>query len=67
MDRGSDRLVDDKILSKTTRLSRSYWQKKRVSGDGPPYYEVGRRCLYDLDEVIAWIKSHRRSSTSDAA
>lgn len=41
-------------------LSRSWLEKRRVFGDGPPYYKLGnRRVLYRLDELLAWIEQHR--------
>ena len=39
--------------------------KLRWSGDSPPYYKVGRRVLYDRDELDAWLNERRRRSTSD--
>ena len=38
----------------------------RVRGGGPPYYKVNRSVLYDLDEVIAWVRARRALSTTDA-
>ncbi|MHB0978149.1 MAG: type IV secretion system DNA-binding domain-containing protein [Minisyncoccota bacterium] len=39
--------------------------KLRLSGDSPPYFKVGRRVLYDRDELNAWLALRRRRSTSD--
>jgi len=39
--------------------------KLRLSGDSPPYFKVGRRVLYDRDELNAWLAARRRRSTSD--
>lgn len=40
----------------------------RVRGiDGPAFYKFGRLVRYDRDEVIAWAKSCRATSTSDVA
>lgn len=50
-----------------TGLSKSYFEKLRVRGDGPAYYKVSaRRVLYKLAEVEAWMATHRRHSTSEA-
>lgn len=46
-------------------LSAGWFRKARMRGDGPKWYRVGGRCLYDLDEVDAWLKSQARLSTSD--
>lgn len=39
--------------------------KLRLSGDSPPYFKVGRRVLYERDELDAWLALRRRRSTSD--
>ncbi len=39
--------------------------KLRWSGDSPPYCKVGRRVLYDREEMDAWISERKRRSTSD--
>jgi hypothetical protein len=41
--------------------------KWRLTGEGPPYIKLGRRVLYDLADVEAWIAAHRRRSTSERA
>ncbi len=47
-------------------LAKSTLEKKRVTGDGPPFLKVGRVVLYDRDDLDAWLSSKRRTSTSDA-
>ena len=37
----------------------------RSTGDGPPYYKVGGKIIYDDDEVDVWLAKRRRTSTSD--
>lgn len=39
--------------------------KLRLSGDSPPYFKVGRRVLYERDELDAWLAQRKRRSTSD--
>lgn len=48
-------------------LSVSTLNKKRLTGDGPPYFRLGRRVVYRQIELDAWLESHRRLSTSVAA
>lgn len=45
-------------------LSIATLAKWRVSGGGPPYAKAGRCVLYVRDDLIAWLKSNRRLSTS---
>lgn len=51
--------VDDRELATRTTLSRGFWQSMRSRGKGPPYYKVGKRCLYRLSEAMAWLEGHR--------
>lgn len=48
-------------------LSKSWFEKLRVSGDGPEFISVSNVILYDPDVVDAWFAKHRRKSTSEAA
>lgn len=59
--------VDDRTLAARTPIARITWQTWRSRGKGPPYYQIGRRCLYKWHEVQAWIESQRTEpKASDA-
>ncbi|MCJ2077618.1 helix-turn-helix domain-containing protein [Methylobacterium sp. E-016] len=45
-------------------ISKSWLDKKRVQGGGPTYIKLGRRVLYDENDLDAWADTHRRSHTS---
>jgi hypothetical protein len=36
----------------------------RVAGDGPPYHKLGRRVLYDAEELEGWVQGRRVRHTS---
>jgi hypothetical protein len=59
------RRVSTAQLAEEIGNSESYWNKRRVYGDGPPFLKIGRRVLYDMDDVEAWLAQRRRRSTSD--
>jgi hypothetical protein len=40
-------------------------EKKRVSGDGPPFIRLGRIIVYDSRDLDVWLASRRRCSTSE--
>jgi predicted DNA-binding transcriptional regulator AlpA len=44
-------------------VSKSWLDKKRIIGDGPAYIKAGRRVVYDLDDLDAWVASNRRHRT----
>ena len=46
-------------------VSRSWLEKLRVFGDGPPFYKVSaRRVLYQKSELEAWVARYRMNDTS---
>ena len=45
-------------------VSASWLNKLRVLGGGPIFIKVGRRVLYDRDDLTSWLDDHRRQSTS---
>jgi hypothetical protein len=47
------------------RVSESWLAKARMRGDGPPYVQIGRAIRYQQSDLIAYIRSRRRLSTSD--
>jgi predicted DNA-binding transcriptional regulator AlpA len=59
-------LLDPKSASQYLGVSRSFLDKRRVSGDGPPYRKIGRRVFYWRSELEAWVNQSPRTSTSEA-
>lgn len=45
--------------------AKSTFDKYRLTGAGPTYMKVGRTVVYDIDDLDAWMATHRRTSTSD--
>jgi predicted DNA-binding transcriptional regulator AlpA len=40
-------------------------EKKRLTGDGPPFVRLGRTIVYDTRDLDAWLTARRATSTSD--
>ena len=51
------RFVSEVELEQLTGISRRTWQKHRLFSRGPQYYKIHGAIRYDLEEVLAWIKS----------
>ncbi len=52
--------VDDYEVARVTGVSRSWFQQRRSRADGgPPFYKIGGRVVYRLDEVVAWVAAQR--------
>ena len=43
----------------------SMLNKRRLTGDGPPFLKISRRVVYDTSDLDLWLASKRRVSTSD--
>lgn len=46
--------------------SASTFEKLRLRGGGPVYCKIGRRVVYRVEDLDAWLAENRRRSTSDA-
>lgn len=47
------------------RVSKSFLDKLRLKGGGPPYIKLGtRRVVYDVLDVEEWATRNRRRATS---
>lgn len=47
-------------------IAKSTLAKLRLSGDGPIFIKIGRRVLYRLSDLDAYLDTCRRTSTSDS-
>jgi predicted DNA-binding transcriptional regulator AlpA len=45
-------------------LKQKTFENWRCNGNGPPFYKIGSRVVYDDAEVDAWLESRRRTSTA---
>ena len=45
--------------------SESTLEKKRLTGDGPPFIRLGRTIVYDTRDLDAWLLTRRARSTSE--
>jgi predicted DNA-binding transcriptional regulator AlpA len=45
--------------------SESTLEKKRITGEGPPFIRLGRLVVYDTRDLDAWLSARRATSTSD--
>jgi hypothetical protein len=57
------RLTNVKVAADYAKLSVSFLNKARCTGDGPPFIKLGKRVIYDLDDLDRWIDQGRRKST----
>ena len=58
-------LIDTPELARRTGLSTSYWNKARLTGDGPPFIHLSPRAVrYRWADVEAWFVERTRRNTS---
>lgn len=59
-------LLTTEQASKLVRLSRRTLEGLRVRGGGPVYRKLAGRVFYTFSDLVAWIESQARASTSDS-
>ncbi|MGE0733731.1 MAG: helix-turn-helix transcriptional regulator [Alphaproteobacteria bacterium] len=61
-----DRLLTRQEAAERLNTSRGWLAKMAISGAGPKFLKLGRRCVrYRESDLTAWIESRIRTSTSD--
>ena len=58
-------VLDTTQTAKRLGLSASTLAKMRLYGTGPAYSKLGRRVVYRLEDLEAWIAANRFHSTSE--
>ena len=61
------RYLDTKAAADYLGLSPSTLNRMRVTGDGPRYSKLGRRVIYDVHDLDAWIEERKRRFTGESA
>ena len=55
--------IDVKGLEAYTGVSASTWNKRRLTGDTPPFVKIGRSVRYHLPTAREWMAARERRST----
>jgi hypothetical protein len=56
-------LYDQEQLAEKIHHSPRTLERWRMTGEGPPYVKLGRKCLYRLREVEAWLAARTIAHT----
>jgi hypothetical protein len=59
------KLLNQQATATYLSISERTLERWRVSGVGPSYIKLGRRVAYREADLIEFINSHRRTSTSE--
>lgn len=57
--------LNTRAASNLLGVSKSFLDKARVRGDGPPYCKLGHRVLYRREVLDAFVRASERRSTSE--
>ena len=57
--------LDTNAISDFSTIPVKTLELYRRTGNGPEYIRIGKRVVYELSVVIAWMDAHRRRSTSE--
>jgi predicted DNA-binding transcriptional regulator AlpA len=63
--RDSQRVLRTREAAQYCESSASTFEKLRLRGGGPVYSKIGRRVVYRVEDLDAWLAANRRVSTSD--
>jgi hypothetical protein len=58
-------IFDTRGLADYFNNSESFWEKRRLAGDGPLYHKLGRKVFYRLADVEEWMAKRAHHSTSE--
>lgn len=47
-------------------VSKSYLDKLRMNGGGPPFVKIGARVAYDPADLATWLEGQKRQDTGRA-
>jgi predicted DNA-binding transcriptional regulator AlpA len=61
----NERLLTPKEAAHFLRVSDSWLAKARMHGDGPPFVKLGRAVRYRETDLVRWLRSRARLSTSE--
>jgi len=61
------RLMNQRDLAGYIGKSVAWCERARWAGEGPRFIKLGRHVRYRADDVLAWIESNSRTSTSEGA
>jgi hypothetical protein len=56
--------LDTKEAAKYIPCAKSTLDKLRVKGGGPIFIQIGKRVLYETDDLDRWLVGRKRASTS---
>lgn len=54
-----------KLMSRLTGYTESWYEKQRHEGGGPPYIKCGRLVKYPIMRTLAWFEEFERANTSE--
>lgn len=59
------RLLTQNELAEYLQKSTAWCERARWAGEGPRHLKLGRHVRYKLEDVLEWIDSNAKTSTSD--
>lgn len=57
--------IDTDAAAEYCGISRSFLEKRRLAGNGPPFTKIGRRVVYSRALLDEWLSKQVRNSTSE--
>jgi hypothetical protein len=64
---GGGQFCDVDGAAQILNVSASFLNKRRLTGDGPPFLKFGKIVRYDVAGLLDWAAGQARRSTSEVA
>lgn len=64
IDRGPYRNLSVSDAAAFLGVSKSWLNRKRLEGGGPTFAKLGRRVVYEFADLVQFLESRKRQSTS---
>jgi predicted DNA-binding transcriptional regulator AlpA len=61
-----DRKLSVREAANFLHISKSFLDKRRMDGAGPTYVKMGRRVIYDVEDLEIWARENKRRHTAVA-
>lgn len=45
------------------KKSKSFLEHRRIDGTGPRFYKIGRKCIYHVNDLDAWVREQPSEPT----
>lgn len=61
----AEKYIDESALPERYSIARRTAQRWRAEGNGPPFVRLGRKVIYRVSDIEAWLRARTYTSLAD--